>query len=67
MEDHGTPENTTPRAIQHLHSEPSDLSQVNSLADLAEVSNPPLVLLSSRVRSPGALVSCVNPGVVVVK
>ena len=37
-----------------------------STTDL-EISSPPLVVLSSRVKSPGALVQCVNPGVEVVK
>ncbi len=53
--------------VDNMAPRGSGVSEVNSLTDMAEVATPPLVLLSSRVRSPGALASCVNPGVVVVK
>ena len=38
-----------------------------STSDLIEITTPPLVVISSRAKSPGALASCVNPGVAVVK
>ena len=43
----------------------SELS-TESVTDL-EISLPPLVVVSSRVKSPGTLTNCVNPGVEVVK
>ena len=45
----------------------SDFSAGESTSELLEVDNPPLVLISSRVKSSGALSGCVNTGVVVVR
>lgn len=45
----------------------SDFSAGESTSELLEIDTPPLVLLSSRVKSSGTLSSCVNTGVVVVR
>lgn len=51
-----------------------DTLQLTSYSELStesttdvEISRPPLVVISSRMKSPGTLASCVNPGVVVVE
>lgn len=45
----------------------SDFSAGESTSELLEVDTPPLVLISSRVKSPKALSGCVSTGVVVVR
>lgn len=45
----------------------SDFSAGESTSELLEIDTPPLVLISSRVKSPKALSGCVNTGVVVVR
>lgn len=50
-----------------LTSLSSDYHSGESTSELLEVSSPPLVIISSRVKSHGTLVHCVNPGVAVVK
>ena len=54
----------------HSDSNPansSDFSAGESTSELLEIDTPPLVLLSSRVKSSGTLSICVNTGVVVVR
>lgn len=45
----------------------SDFSAGESTSELLEIDTPPLVLISSRVKSPKALSGCVNTGLVVVR
>ena len=45
----------------------SDFSAGESTSELLEIDTPPLVLISSRVKSPKALSGCVNTGVAVVR
>ena len=45
----------------------SDFSAGESTSELLEIDTPPLVLISSRVKSPKALSACVNTGVAVVR
>ena len=48
-------------------SNPANSSDGESTSELLEIDTPPLVLISSRVKSSGALSTCVNTGVVVVR
>ena len=45
----------------------SDFSAGESTSELLEIDKPPLILISSRVKSSGTLSGCVNTGVVVVR
>lgn len=45
----------------------SDFSAGESTSELLEIDTPPLVLISSRIKSSSALSGCVNTGVVVVR
>ena len=45
----------------------SDFSAGESTSELLEIDKPPLILISSRVKSSGTLAACVNTGVVVVR
>ena len=45
----------------------SDFSAGESTSELLEIDKPPLILISSRVKSSGTLAACVSTGVVVVR
>ena len=68
-------ENTAQRSRSDSNNRPdpwqltnmSDFSASESATDLIEVMSPPLVIISSRVKSATTLANCVNPGVAVVK